>query len=120
MQNLNPFSNSKTIPYHRLSREFSENDSDHGEASTSTSATLAPVTDYSEKEYLINRDLHRSRRSSRVRHTLCYVLVVLLSMLVGLVLGELFRVEYEIDGYVGAFLPYIIFDSEHLHRIHHI
>ncbi|KAF1849035.1 uncharacterized protein K460DRAFT_428459 [Cucurbitaria berberidis CBS 394.84] len=104
MQHLNPFSNSKTTPYHRISKEFSENDSDRGlDSGSATSPALAPKDDYeNEKDYLIGRNLHRPRRSSKLRHTFCYLFAIVVSMLVGLVLGEMFRVEYEIDGYIGA------------------
>ncbi|KAJ4372904.1 hypothetical protein N0V83_003195 [Neocucurbitaria cava] len=61
-----------------------------------------------EKDYLVERDAHRPRRSSRLRHAICYIIVIIMSMLVGVVLGEIFRVEYEVDGYIA---PY-----EHTHH----
>lgn len=107
MQNLNPFSLNKTSPYRRLSKEFSEDDSVQGHTSgtsstSSTSSTLAPKESYvDEDDYLIPKELVRPRRS-RWKQSCCYGAVAVLSLLVGLVFGEIFRLEYEIDGYIGT------------------
>jgi hypothetical protein len=108
MHSLNPFAR-KTIPYHRISKESAENDSDGDGQSSSFNASAQPQKERDEGEdnYLLSKQLYK-QPCSQLRHTCCYFFVALLSLVIGLALGEILRLEYEIDGYIGAFLPHFL------------
>ncbi|KAH7383994.1 hypothetical protein BKA66DRAFT_463249 [Pyrenochaeta sp. MPI-SDFR-AT-0127] len=104
MQNLNPFFRTKTVPYHSISQDFTDDNNDPSHASSSAeSSTFASKNSCSdENAYLVARELHRPRHS-RLKHSCCYIFVALLSLLLGVVFGEIFRLEYEVDGYTPPF-----------------
>ncbi|KAF2846250.1 hypothetical protein T440DRAFT_406295 [Plenodomus tracheiphilus IPT5] len=84
-----------TIPYHRVSKEFSENDSERSPTDT------RPSTLPDEIDNLIAKQAHRR---SRRRHAFCYALVCFISLLIGSIISQLFfRFEVEIDGYPAPF-----------------
>lgn len=101
MPNLNPFTRA-TIPYHRISKEFSENDSDAGQPSSSTS--MLNQKENHEDAYTLAKQLRHRRRTSRFRCICSYFLVALLSLLTGLVTSQIFRLEYEVDGFPGTYI----------------
>ncbi|KAF1941075.1 hypothetical protein EJ02DRAFT_378558 [Clathrospora elynae] len=102
MQNLNPFSR-KTIPYDRISKEFSENDGGSGGQSSSSDPFLAQKEKHEDEDDFL-RFKHLLRlRSLRLRHACSYLFVALLSLLVGLILGQFFGLENDIDGYLTPY-----------------
>ncbi|KAH9878051.1 hypothetical protein J1614_003268, partial [Plenodomus biglobosus] len=93
MPNLNPFVRT-TMPYHRVSKEFSENE----EERSPTDTRLSTLPD--EIDHLIAKQAHsRPRR----KHAFCYALVCIVSLLTGIVSQFLFRIDVEIDGYPAPF-----------------
>jgi hypothetical protein len=98
MQRLNPFTR-KTIPYHRVSKESSENDNNDPGSST----TIQKEGHNEEEDYLLAQHLHRSRRS-RWGHFCGYFFVALISLLAGLTVSQFFKLEHEIDDFI-AMLP---------------
>lgn len=92
MQLRNPFVRN-TVPYHRVSKEFTERDDDRSPTDT------RPSTLPDDIERLITEQGHRR---SRRKHAFCYALVCLVSLFTGVILGQLFRLEVEIDGYPGT------------------
>jgi hypothetical protein len=100
MQRLNPFTR-KTIPYHRVSKESSENDNNDSDSST----TIQKGGHNEEEDYLLTHHLHRTRRS-RWGYFCGYFFVALISLLVGLILSQFIRLEHEIDDFIGMLPPY--------------
>ncbi|KAF7452518.1 DUF3328 domain containing protein [Pyrenophora tritici-repentis] len=95
----NPFTR-KTIPYHRLSKESTEQESDHAGTNTST----ANQDSDEQNVYLLAKNLHRPRRS-RFKTTCTYTFISLFSLLTGLVVSQFFALEYDFDGYLGTPFP---------------
>jgi hypothetical protein len=95
MPNLNPFGRGK-IPYHRISAEYTD-------SSSLISAAKEELSEEGENEFMLNQQVFRPRRSTRWRGYICYFIVGILSLIIGIVLGETFRLEYQIDGYLGMF-----------------
>ena len=96
MPNLNPFTH-KTVSYHRLSKESTEQESDP--AGSNVSAVTRDSED--ENAYMLAKHLHRPRRSC-FKSTCSYILTSLVSLIIGLVFSQLFTLEYSLDGYLGA------------------
>jgi hypothetical protein len=95
MLNLNPFTR-KTIPYHRVYKDSSDNGDDR---SSDSVASPSPKGVHDEDVYLLAQPRHRPR----LRHLCGYFSVALTSLLLGLTLSQVFRVEYEVDNYIGTF-----------------
>jgi hypothetical protein len=83
MQSYNPFRR-YSVPYHVLTRESCEIDSNKDEE---------------DHHLLSNTSQTRGFRSPH--HTCGYSLAVIASLLVGLIVGQFFRMEYSYDGYLG-------------------
>ena len=98
MQSLNPFAR-KTISYRDLSKESSEQDRDNGGESSSADSEHPDA----DNDYLLARRFYRPR-NSRYIHACGYIVVALVSLTVGLVFSQLFRLEREIKGYPGMLL----------------
>lgn len=95
MPNLNPFVRSTTIPYHHVSKEFTEHEDDRSPTEN------RPSTLPDEIDKLI---AEQGRRRTRRKHAFCYAFVCLVSLLTGSILSQLFfRLEVEIDGYPAPF-----------------
>jgi hypothetical protein len=96
MQNLDPFTR-KTIQYHRAYKDSTDNG---GGRSSDSVASPSPKEVDEEDVYLLAQPRHRPR----LRHLCGYFFVALISLVLGLTLSQVFRVEYEVDGYTGTFL----------------
>jgi hypothetical protein len=97
MQSLNPFTR-KTISYHRVYKDSSDNSGDRSSDFVASPSAQKEVDD--DDVYL----LAEPRRRSRLRHFCSYFFVALISLSIGLTLSQIFRVEYEVDGFIGMFL----------------
>ncbi|EFQ95298.1 hypothetical protein P3342_002233 [Pyrenophora teres f. teres] len=104
----NPFTR-KTIPYHLLSKESTEQESEHAETSTSTTNRDSDE----QNAYLLAKHLHRPRRS-RFKTICSYTFISLLSLLSGLIVSQFFALEYDFDGYLA---PYANNPTHNLHNI---
>jgi hypothetical protein len=82
MQSYNPF-RQYSAPYQLLTRESCETDSNKDE----------------EDRLLSNKS--QTRRFRFPHHTCGYSLATIASLLLGLIAGQFFRMEYSYDGYLG-------------------
>ncbi|KAF1837659.1 hypothetical protein BDW02DRAFT_490899 [Decorospora gaudefroyi] len=102
MQRLNPFS-PKTISYHRLSKEASTEHKQENDQDTTPNSSQNQNEDEEADHHLLAKQLrHRSRRMC-LRQTCVYMLLSLTSLLIGLAFGEMFRLEYDVDGYIEPY-----------------
>jgi len=86
----NPFART-TIPYRRVSNEYTESD---GHQTDTRSSTLPREIDHLMTE--------QARQRSKRKHAFCYALFCLASLVMGIILGQFFRLEFEADGYPGT------------------
>ncbi|RAR12422.1 hypothetical protein DDE82_000133 [Stemphylium lycopersici] len=93
MPSLNPFA-PKIISYRDLSKESSEQDRDNGGEPSSADTEHHDA----ENDYLLASRFYRPR-NSRCMHACGYIVVALVSLTVGLVFSQLYRLEREIKGY---------------------
>lgn len=94
MSLLSPLSPQKSMPYHCLSHD------------TSADETETPSTSHKEQEeeeapFLTQP--HSPPCRSQIRHMCGYIVIALLSLLLGALGGQFMRVEYAIDGYPAPY-----------------
>lgn len=84
MQRYNPFRR-YSVPYQILTLESCDTTESHNK---------------DEEDHLLSSPIQK-RRFRFSHHTFGYSLAVLASLLLGLLAGQFFRVEYSYDGYMG-------------------
>jgi hypothetical protein len=77
----------KTIPYHGISKvEY---------------ANISSTAHCDEEEEVLLQEDFRARQF-RSQNIYCYLVIALTGLLLGVLVGQFFRIDYEVDGYIGT------------------